>query len=110
METLHLYVSVPVAGFRVAQAQKYWETYPLPPPATVYGMLLSLVGESNRLRHRGGKVAVALVSAPHRSVVLRTLWRVKTNKLRPRAGKQCLSRLPGTADQYPTGCLAEDRT
>jgi CRISPR-associated protein Cas5t len=77
MSSLGLYVSVPVACFRVAQARELFETYPVPPPATVYGMLLSLVGEENRLRHEGAEVAYALVSRPGRSVVLRTLWRVK---------------------------------
>lgn len=81
MDALRLYVSVPVACFRVAQAREYWETYPVAPPATVYGMLLSLVGEPNRLAHAGAELAVALVSAPARSVVLRTLWRVKSTKL-----------------------------
>jgi CRISPR-associated protein Cas5t len=77
MDIVHLYTSVPVAGFRVAQAREYWETYPCPPPSTVYGMLLSLVGEPDRLSHQGAEVALALLSQPKRSVVLRTLWRVK---------------------------------
>lgn len=86
MSSLGLYVSVPVACFRVAQARELFETYPVPPPATVYGMLLSLVGEENRLRHEGAEVAYALVSRPGRSVVLRTLWRVKDKKLGPGIG------------------------
>lgn len=86
MDALRLYVSVPVASFRVAQAREYWETYPLPPPATVYGMLLSLVGEENRLVHAGAEVAVALLSDPARSVVLRTLWRLKDKKSAPGIG------------------------
>ena len=86
MESLHLYVSVPVAGFRVAQAREYWETYPCPPPSTIYGMLLSLVGEPNRLVHQGAEVALALVSVPWRTVVLRTLWRVKDAKVGPGLG------------------------
>ena len=87
MEALHLYVSVPVASFRVAQAREYWETYPCPPPSTIYGMLLSLVGEPNRLAHRGCEIAVAVVSEPHRSVVLRTLWRVRDAKIGPGLGR-----------------------
>src|SRR6202044_1447868 len=42
-----VFVSAPVASFRVPQAREYWETLPCPPPATVYGMLLSAVGEPN---------------------------------------------------------------
>lgn len=86
MELLHLYVSVPVASFRVAQAREYWETYPCPPPSTVYGMLLSLAGEPDRFVHQGAEVAVAIVSEPQRSVVLRTLWRVKDAKIGPGLG------------------------
>ena len=77
METIGLYVSVPVASFRVPRAREYFETFPAPPPATVYGMLLSLVGEVNRRVHEGTEIAVALLSEPEYSVVLRTLWRVK---------------------------------
>lgn len=86
MGTLALYVSVPVASFRVSQAREYFETLPCPPPSTVYGMLLSLVGEPDRLHHVGAEVALALLSTPGRSVVLRTLWRVKTRKAGPGIG------------------------
>jgi CRISPR-associated protein Cas5t len=77
METVGLYVSVPVASFRVPRAREYFETFPVPPPATVYGMLLSMVGEVNRRVYEGAEIAVALLSEPAYSVVLRTLWRVK---------------------------------
>ena len=87
METLALYVSVPVASFRVPQAREYFETLPCPPPSTVYGMLLSLVGEPNRLHHVGAEIALALLSMPERSVVLRTLWRVKSRKAGPGIGE-----------------------
>lgn len=83
MKTLSLYVSVPVASFRVPQAREYFETLPCPPPSTVYGMLLSMVGEPDRLRHIGAEVAIALLSEPEQSVVLRTLWRVKDKKKGP---------------------------
>lgn len=77
METIGLYVSVPVASFRVPRAREYFETFPVPPPATIYGMLLSLIGEVNRRVYEGTEIAVALLSEPEYSVVLRTLWRVK---------------------------------
>ena len=77
METIGLYVSVPVASFRVPRAREYFETFPVPPPATVYGMLLSMIGEVNRRFHEGTEIAIALLSEPEYSVVLRTLWRVK---------------------------------
>ncbi len=77
METVGLYVSVPIASFRVPRAREYFETFPVPPPATVYGMLLSMIGEVNRRIYEGAEVAIALVSEPSYSVVLRTMWRVK---------------------------------
>jgi CRISPR-associated protein Cas5t len=87
MNMIGLFVSVPVASFRVPQAREYWETLPCPPPATVYGMLLATVGEPNRLHHEGAEVALALLSAPELSVVVRTLWRVKDRKLSPGIGE-----------------------
>jgi len=77
MDTISLYISVPVACFRVPRAREYFETFPCPPPSTVYGMLLSMVGEVNRRIHEGAEIAMAMLSEPTYSVVLRTLWRVK---------------------------------
>jgi len=50
-------------------------------------MLLSLIGETNRHNHEGAEIAVALISQPEWSVVLRTLWRVKSNKIPPGIGE-----------------------
>lgn len=72
-----LYVTVPVACFRKGLAREYLETEPLPPPATCYGFLLSLVGEANRRRHLGCRIAPILLASESGSVVLRTVWRVK---------------------------------
>lgn len=86
MEPVGLYVSVPVACFRVPRAREYFETFPCPPPSTVYGMLLSMVGEVNRRIHEGAEIAIALLSEPNYSVVLRTLWRVKVRNEGPGLG------------------------
>lgn len=77
MDSIGLYVSVPVACFRAPRAREYFETFPCPPPSTVYGMLLSMVGEVNRRVHEGAEIALAMLSEPDYSVVLRTMWRVK---------------------------------
>ncbi len=74
---LGVYVTVPVACFRKGLAREYLETEPLPPPATCYGFLLSLVGETDRRAHVGCRVASVLLNKPPTSVVLRTVWRVK---------------------------------
>jgi CRISPR-associated protein Cas5t len=85
-DMIGLYLSVPVAGFRVPHAREYFETLPVPPPSTLYGMLLSLVGEELRTRHEGAELAVAMLSEPPVSVVLRTTWRVKDKKQGPGLG------------------------
>jgi len=74
-------VTVPVACFRRGMAREYLETEPIPPPATCYGFLLSLVGETDRRKHIGARVAPVLIGKPHQSVVLRTVWRVKSRPL-----------------------------
>ncbi|MDZ8261044.1 type I-MYXAN CRISPR-associated protein Cas5/Cmx5/DevS [Nostoc sp. ChiQUE01b] len=74
---LALEVEVPIASFRQSRAREYAETYPVPPPSTVYGMLLSIVGEMDRYKHCGIKIAIALVSQPQKSTVIRTFRRFK---------------------------------
>ncbi|WP_414756282.1 type I-MYXAN CRISPR-associated protein Cas5/Cmx5/DevS [Anabaena sp. CCY 9910] len=81
MTTIALKVEVPIACFRQSRAREYGETYPVPPPSTVYGMLLSLVGEVDRYKHCGVKLAIALLSEPEKSTVIRTFHRFKTKNI-----------------------------
>lgn len=74
---LALEVEVPIACFRQSRAREYAETYPVPPPSTVYGMLLSMVGEMDRYQHCGTRLAIALISHPQKSTVIRTFRRFK---------------------------------
>lgn len=74
---LAIYIDVPYASFRKSFARSYAETYLLPPPATVYGMLLSLVGEKFRSAHEGVKLAFAYRRIPQVAVTLRKLSRYK---------------------------------
>jgi CRISPR-associated protein Cas5t len=75
-----LELTVPVACWRKGRAREFLESELLPPPATCYGALLSLVGEWDRERHRGCRVGVGLLNSPATSVVLRTLWQIKNTK------------------------------
>lgn len=84
---LSLHVSVPIACFRKGMAREYLETEPLPPPATCYGMLLSLVGQADRRRHVSARVTAGLLGKTETSVVLRTIWRVKSKKMSPGCGQ-----------------------
>lgn len=77
MKPIALRVEVPIACFRQSRAREYAETYPVPPPSTVYGMLLSLVGETDRYKHCGSQLAIALLSEPKKSRVIRTFRRFK---------------------------------
>lgn len=79
--SISLLVEVPIACFRQSRAREYAETYPVPPPATVYGMLLSCVGEVNRYRHIGVKLAIAMLSQPEKSTVIRTFRRFKKREI-----------------------------
>jgi len=72
-----LHIEVPYASFRKSYARSFAETYPLPPPATVYGMLLSLVGERFRSRHEGVRLAFAYKRIPQIATTLRKLSRFK---------------------------------
>jgi CRISPR-associated protein Cas5t len=72
-----LSVEVPYASFRKSFARSFAETYSLPPPATIYGMLLSLVGEDFRARHENVKLAFAYKQMPRIATTLRKLSRYK---------------------------------
>lgn len=72
-----LHVETPYASFRKSFARSFAETYALPPPATVYGMLLSLVGEHFRKRHEGVRLAFAYKRIPRIATTLRKFSRYK---------------------------------
>jgi CRISPR-associated protein Cas5t len=96
-----LYIEVPYASFRKTYARSLAETYPFPPPATVYGMLLSLVGEYFRAKHAGVKLAFAYAHQPKIATTLRKLSRFKYGV----ASKQ--SKLGNAPDFIETLCNIE---
>lgn len=86
-DELCLRVEVPVCAFRPYSSREYQDTYPVPTPSAVFGMLLSLLGEpppdmtdlaerrERKARHRGAALALALDQPPVRSKVFRMLRR-----------------------------------
>jgi CRISPR-associated protein Cas5t len=56
-----LYLDCPCTSFPRSFARDFKETYRYPPPSTVYGLLLSLVGEVNMQAHAGVKVAIGII-------------------------------------------------
>jgi len=55
------YLDCPCTSFPRSFARDYKETYRYPPPSTVYGLLLSLVGEVNMDTHLGVKLAIGII-------------------------------------------------
>ncbi len=78
MEPLCLFVDVPMASFRPMWSREYQETYPVPPPSTIYGMLLSLIGveREEKARHANVKIAIALQDQSESGRVFRKFRRV----------------------------------
>lgn len=56
-----LYLDCPCTSFPRSFARDFKETYRYPPPSTVYGLLLSLVGEVDMMAHVGVKLALGVV-------------------------------------------------
>jgi len=77
MSSINLRITVPLCSFRKPYAREFLESEKFPPPSTVYGFLLSLVGEEDRYSYVGTKIALAMVERPRSSLILRTAWRVK---------------------------------
>ena len=96
-----LHVEVPYASFRKSYARSFAETYPFPPPATIYGMLLSYVGEYFRACHVGVKLAFAYKQQPRIATTLRKLSRYKYGV----ASKQ--SKVGNAPDYIETLCNIE---
>jgi CRISPR-associated protein Cas5t len=61
MLMIHLYLECPCTSFPRSFARDYKETYRYPPPSTLYGLLLSWVGEVDLLAHSGVKLAIGIV-------------------------------------------------
>lgn len=70
-------VEVPYCTFRPYASREYQDTYPVPTPASVYGMLLSLLGvpREEKSLHRGADIALAVSALPERAKVFRKLRR-----------------------------------
>jgi CRISPR-associated protein Cas5t len=56
-----LYLDCPCTSFPRSFARDFKETYRYPPPSTIYGFLLSLVGEEDLTAHLGVQLAVGII-------------------------------------------------
>ena len=67
-----LFIDCPCTSFPRSFARDYKETYLYPPPSTIYGFLLSLVGEVDLTAHLGVKLAIGIIgNKPSVSRILR---------------------------------------
>lgn len=85
-EDVRILVSVPVCSFRKGYAREYLQTEEMPPPSTVYGFLLSLIGEEDRYKFSGTNIAYSIINPAEKSVIIRTVWRTKIKNLPPGTG------------------------
>jgi CRISPR-associated protein Cas5t len=83
---ISLGVSVPICSFRKPYAREFLESERIPPPATLYGFLLSFIGEEDRHKYIGTQIALAVTKEPEVSTILRTIWRIKSKSLQPGTG------------------------
>jgi CRISPR-associated protein Cas5t len=76
-DLLPIRLEVPVCAFRPYASREYQDTFPVPPPSAVYGMLLSLLGipREEKSCHRGAEMALAIAALASRSKVFRKLRR-----------------------------------
>lgn len=58
---MELYLECPCTSFPRSFARDYKETYRYPPPSTIYGLLLSLVGEPDLSAHLGVQLALGVL-------------------------------------------------
>ena len=58
---IQLYIECPCTSFPRSFARDYKETYLYPPPSTIYGFLLSLVGEEDLTKHLGVQLALGII-------------------------------------------------
>jgi CRISPR-associated protein Cas5t len=60
---MQIYLECPCTSFPRSFARDFKETYLYPPPSTVYGMLLSLVGEVDLNAHIGVEIAIGIIGS-----------------------------------------------
>lgn len=58
---IQLYIECPCTSFPRSFARDYKETYLYPPPSTIYGFLLSLIGEEDLTTHLGVELAIGII-------------------------------------------------
>ena len=90
-----LYIDCPCTSFPRSFARDYKETYLYPPPSTIYGFLLSLVGEVDLTVHLGVKLAIGIIG--DKPAISRILRKQRSHKF----GKKHLGTYPPSQYSKP---------
>lgn len=90
-----LYIDCPCTSFPRSFARDYKETYLYPPPSTIYGLLLSLVGESDITNHLGVKLAIGIIGT--KPAISRIVRKQRSHKF----GKKHLGTYPSSQYSKP---------
>ena len=85
---LILKITAPFASFTNSRSREYSASFQYPPVSTIYGLLLSLVGETERTKHIGVKLATGIIQEVKSSVVLRTFKRSKEKDINAKANSK----------------------
>lgn len=89
------YIDCPCTSFPRSFARDYKETYLYPPPSTIYGFLLSLVGESDLTAHLGVKLAMGIIG--EKPIISRIIRKQRSHKF----GKKHLGTYPPSQYSKP---------
>ncbi|MEO1670916.1 MAG: CRISPR-associated protein Cas5 [Cyanobacteria bacterium J06631_2] len=90
-----LYIDCPCTSFPRSFARDYKETYLYPPPSTIYGFLLSLVGETDLTAHLRVQIAIGIIGEV--SPISRILRKQRSHKF----GKKHLGTYPPSQYSKP---------
>jgi CRISPR-associated protein Cas5t len=89
------YLECPYSSFPRSFARDYKETYFYPPPSTIYGFLLSLVGEEDLTVHLGVRLAIGMIG--DKSPISRIVRKQRSHKF----GKNHLGTYPTSQFSKP---------
>ncbi|WP_310427782.1 CRISPR-associated protein Cas5 [Chamaesiphon sp. VAR_48_metabat_135_sub] len=102
---MQIYLECPCTSFPRSFARDFKETYLYPPPSTIYGMLLSLVGEVDLNAHVGVRIAIGIIGVD--SPISRIIRKQRNHKY-DNGGSEHKKRVAKYGEQvYPSQLLSK---
>lgn len=79
---MNIYMDIPIFFTKKPQSRcEYYESFEYPCFSTVYGALLSYIGEMDISKYEKTMMAIAIISNPEKNVVIRRISRFKNKDL-----------------------------